>query len=72
MVSGSTAFVKKFFSGGRLIAKSLRSDYLGVLKKKPLIEEIFRDQRFGRLVKRMLSVDPVFRPTAQQALLCDF
>ena len=72
MVSGSTAFVKKFFSGGRLMTKSLRSDYLGVLKKKPLIDEIFRDQNFGRLVKRMLSVDPVFRPTPQQALLCEF
>lgn len=71
MVSGSAPYFKKFFSGGRLITKSLRSDYLGVLKKKPLIHEIFRDQSFGRLVKRMLSVDAVFRPTPQQAL-CDF
>jgi len=71
MVCSSSAFVKKFFSGGRLISKSLRCDYLVVLKKKPLIEEIFRDQRFGRLVKRMLSVDPASRPTPQQAL-CEF
>ena len=72
MVSRSTAFVKKFFSGGRLLTKSLRYDYLGVLKKKLFIEQIFPNQRIGSLVKRMLSVDPASRPTPQQALLCDF
>jgi serine/threonine protein kinase len=71
LISGSTAFVKKFFSGGRLISKSLRSDYQSVLKKKPYIEDVFRDQRFARLVKRMISMDPFLRPTPQQAL-CEF
>lgn len=68
MVSRSNAFVKKFFSGGRLITKSLRADYFGVLRKKPFIHDIFRDPTFSRLVKQMLSVDPSVRPSPMKVL----